>query len=105
MNVSNFSTKQKYQITESIINITSWMGSQIANLCNAVSIPITATRDALAERLQSLRETVSSLYNRMMDDTEYGRERLKEIVRKKARKKRNKLGNKKKKNRQKATSI
>ena len=31
-------------------------------------------------KLQSVRETPSLLYNRMMDNTEYGRQRLKDIV-------------------------
>ena len=38
----------------------------ISKLYNAVSAPVAATRDALAERLQSILETTSSLYNRMM---------------------------------------
>ena len=42
-----------------------------------------ATRDALAERLQGIRETASLLYNRMIENMEYGRERLKNIVEKK----------------------
>ena len=41
-----------------------------------------ATRDALAERLQGIRETASLLYNRMIENMEYGRERLKNIVEK-----------------------
>ena len=45
---------------------------------------MTATRDALAERLQSVRETASILYNRMMENMGYGRERLKDIVEKEA---------------------
>ena len=43
-----------------------------------------ATRDALAERLQSVRETDSLLYNRMMENMKYGRERLKDITEKEA---------------------
>ena len=43
-----------------------------------------ATRDALAERLQSIRETASSLYNRMMENMGYEPERLKDIVEKEA---------------------
>ena len=42
------------------------------------------TRDALAERLQSVRETASLLYNRMMENMEYGWERLKDIVEREA---------------------
>ena len=65
--------------------MNSCMRNTISKLCNAVSAPVAATRDALAERLQSVRETVSLLYNRMMDNIEYGRERLKDIVEKEAR--------------------
>ena len=43
-----------------------------------------ATRDALAERLHSVRETASLLYNRMMENMKYGRERLKDITEKEA---------------------
>ena len=45
---------------------------------------MTATRDELAERLQSVRETASLLYNRMMENMGYGQERLKDIVEKEA---------------------
>ena len=41
-----------------------------------------ATRDALAEILQSVRDTASLLYNRMMENMGNGRERLKNIVEK-----------------------
>ena len=41
-----------------------------------------ATRDALAERLQSVRDTVSLLYNKMMENMGYGWEILKDIVEK-----------------------
>ena len=40
------------------------------------------TRDGLTERLQSVRENASLLYNRMMENMGYGRERLKDIVEK-----------------------
>ena len=43
-----------------------------------------ARRDALAERLQSARETAFLLYNRMMENMGYGQERLKDIVEKEA---------------------
>ena len=49
-----------------------------------VSAPVTATRDALAERLQSVRDTASLLNNRMMENMGYGRERMKDIVEKEA---------------------
>ena len=61
------------------------MRNQIANLYLAVSAPVTATRDALAENVQSVRETASLLYNTMIDNMEYGEERLKDIVEKGAR--------------------
>ena len=43
-----------------------------------------ATRNALVERLQSVYESASLLYNRMMEKMEYGRQRLKDIVEKEA---------------------
>ena len=43
------------------------------------------TRDMLAEKLQSVRDTASLLYNRMMENMGYGKqERLKNIVEKEA---------------------
>ena len=64
--------------------MTSWMRNQLTKLCNVVSAPMTATRDALAERLQSVRDTASLLYNKMMDNMGYRQERLKDIVKKEA---------------------
>ena len=65
--------------------MTSWMKNQLAKLYNAVSAPVAATRDALTERLQSIRDTLSLLYNRMMENMGYGQhEILKEIVEKEA---------------------
>ena len=55
--------------------MTNWMRNQLTKLYNAVSAPVTATRDALAERLQSIRETTSLLYNRMTENMGYGHER------------------------------
>ena len=55
-----------------------------SKLYNAVSAPVAATRDALKERLQSVRDTVSLLYNRMMENMRYGQDRLKGIVKKEA---------------------
>ena len=53
----------------------------ISKLYNAVLAPVTLTRDALAERLQSVRDTASLLYNKMMENMGYGQqERLKNIV-------------------------
>ena len=44
----------------------TWMKNQISKLYSAVSVPVAATRDALSERLQSVRDTASLLYNRTM---------------------------------------
>ena len=60
------------------------MRNQLTKLYNAVSAPVTATRDALVERLQSVRDTASLLYNRMMGNMGYGQERLKDIAEKEA---------------------
>ena len=64
--------------------MTSWMRNQLTNLYNAVSAPVAATRDALTERLQSVREIASLLYNRMMENMGHEQERLKDIMEKKA---------------------
>ena len=61
------------------------MRNQLAKLYNAASAPLAATHHALMERLQGVRETASLLYNRMMENMEYGRQRLKDIVEKEAR--------------------
>ena len=59
--------------------------NNISKLYNAVSAPVTATRDALAERLQSVRDTASLLYNKMMENMGYGQQEiLKDIVEKEA---------------------
>ena len=60
------------------------MRNTIWKLYNAVSALVRSTRDTLAERLESIRETISLLYNRMMENIEYGRKRLKGIVQKEA---------------------
>ena len=64
--------------------MTSWIRNQLTKLYNAVSAPVTATRDALTERLQSIHETASLLYNTMVENMGYGQERLKEILEKEA---------------------
>ena len=60
------------------------MENHLTKLYNAVSAPVAATRDALAERLLSVGETASLLYNRMVENMRYGQERLKDIVEKEA---------------------
>ena len=52
--------------------MTSWIKNQLTKLYNAASAPVTATRDALTERLQSIRETASLLYNTMVENMGYG---------------------------------
>ena len=64
--------------------MTSWMRNQLKKLYNAVSMPVAATRDVLVERLQSVCETASLLYNKMMENMGYEQERLKDIVEKEA---------------------
>ena len=51
----------------------------ISKLYNALSAPVAATGDALAERLPSVCETASLLYSRMMENMEYGQQRLKDV--------------------------
>ena len=67
-----------------IINMTSWMKNQLTKSYNAVSAPVSATQDALPERLQSVHETASLLCNRMVEIMGYGQEKLKDIVEKEA---------------------
>ena len=55
------------------------MRNQLTKLCNVVSAPVTTTP---AKRLQSVRDTASLLYNRMMENMGYGQERLKDVVEK-----------------------
>ena len=62
----------------------SWTRNQLTKLYNTVSAPVAATQDALAERLQNIRETASLLYNRMVENVGYGQETLKDIVEKEA---------------------
>ena len=64
--------------------MNTFLRNTISKLYNAVSAPVAATRDALTERLQSVRETASLLYNRMVEDMGYGQETLKDIVEKEA---------------------
>ena len=64
--------------------MSSWIKNLLAILYNAVSAPVAATRDVLTERLQSVRETASLLYNRVVENVGYGQETLKDIVEKEA---------------------
>ena len=51
--------------------MNSWVKNQTDNLYSAVSATVAVTRDTLAERLHSARETPSLLYNRMMGNIGY----------------------------------
>ena len=60
--------------------MNTFLRNTIWKLYNAVSAPATATGDALAERLQSVHDTASLLYNRVMENMGYGQQkRLKEL--------------------------
>ena len=59
------------------------MRNAISKLDKTVAAPVAATRDSLTEGLQSVRDTASLLYNRMMENIGYGQQkRLKDIVEK-----------------------
>ena len=64
--------------------MNSSLRNTISKLYNAVSAPVAATPDLLTERLQSVRETASLLYNRVMENMGYEKERLQDIVEKEA---------------------
>ena len=65
--------------------MNTFFRNTISKLYNAVSAPVTATRETRTERLQSVRDTASLLYNKMMENMGYGQqERLKDIVEKEA---------------------
>ena len=64
--------------------MNTFLRNTISKLYNAVSAPVTSTTDALSERLQSVREAASLLYNRMVENMGYGQGKLKDIVEKEA---------------------
>ena len=66
--------------------MNTFLRNTISELYNAVSAPVAATQDALTERLQSVRETASLLYNSMVENMGYGQQTLKDIVEKEAEK-------------------
>ena len=51
--------------------MNAFLRNTISKLYNTVSAPVAATRDALVERLQSVRDAASLLYNRMMENMGY----------------------------------
>ena len=65
--------------------MNSFLRNAISKLYNAVWAPVAATQDALAKRLQGVRDITSLLYKRMMENMGYGQETLKGIVDKEAR--------------------
>ena len=64
--------------------MNAFLRNKISKLYNALSAPVAETRDALAERLQSVPEATSLLYNRMMENMVYGQETWKDTVEKEA---------------------
>ena len=48
--------------------MNTFLRNTIGKLYNFMSAPVAAINYALAESLQSIRETASLLYNRMMDN-------------------------------------
>ena len=77
--------------------MNTFLRNTISILYNTVLAPVTATRDALAERLQGMRDTASLLYNKMMENMGYGQERVKDIVEKEQKEKNQQQQKKKKK--------
>ena len=79
--------------------MNTFLRNTISKLYNILSAPVTAARDALAERLQSVRDTTSLLYHGMMENMEYGQqEQLKDIVEKEAEEEEQPTATKKKSN-------
>ena len=63
--------------------MNTFLRNTTSKLYNAVSAPVAATQDELTERQQSVRDSASLLYNRMVENMGYGPETLKDIVEKK----------------------
>ena len=84
MSTLELSTNKNFLLPKSIIRMNNWFRNKITDLYNIVSAPIAATRDALAERLQSVRET-ASLFISAKKKLGYG-QTLKEEVEKQAEK-------------------
>ena len=73
------STSKNFGMPKPQIKMNSWFRNKITSLYNAVTAPVAATRDALTERLQSVRSTATLLFNRAKEKLGYG-QTLKEIV-------------------------
>ena len=54
--------------------MASYFRNAISKLYNTVRAPVAATRDALADRLQSIRESVALLYKRAKEKLGYKQE-------------------------------
>ena len=82
--VSFFLSIKFQRISQTCINKTmnSFLRNTISKLYNTVSASVAATRDTLAERMQSVHDTASLFYNSMMENMIYGQERLKDILEK-----------------------
>ena len=68
--------------------MSTFLRNTISRLYNAVSEPVAATQDVLAERLESVPETASLLYSRMMDNTSMDGRDWKTLKKKRQKKKR-----------------
>ena len=79
------STSKNFGMPKPEIKMNSWFRNKIASLYNIVTAPVAATRDALTERLQSVRNTATLLFNQAKEKLGYG-QTLKEIVEKEAEK-------------------
>ena len=79
------STSKNFGMPKSEIKMNSWFRNKITSLYNIVTAPVAATRDALTERLQSVRSTATLLFNKAKEKLGYG-QTLKEIVEKEAEK-------------------
>ena len=52
--------------------MNTFLRNTISKLYNAVPAPVVVTRDVIAERLQSVRDTASLLYNRILVNMGHG---------------------------------
>ena len=95
MNVLHLSTNQKYLNEKYILKMNTCLRNTVSKLYNTVSALVAGIWDALAGRLQRVRKTASLLYSKMMDNIRYGRERLKNIVERRSKKRRGKTTDKK----------
>ena len=87
LKLSAFCPYNVQKFSQQCINKTmnSFLRNTISKLYNAVSVPVAATRGALAERLQRVRDITSLLYKRVMENMGYRQqEGLKDIVEKEA---------------------